>query len=90
MIMYATLILKTKVTSVKQVQRFHDLVENSLKNHSLRHPVDVIFERTCVHCGCTDSKGCRGGCSWMIRHKKTPTGVCSQCLEKEMKLVDSL
>jgi hypothetical protein len=36
-------------------------------------------ERTCVHCGCTDSHACPGGCSWVVLHKHTPTGVCSNC-----------
>jgi hypothetical protein len=36
-------------------------------------------DRTCVHCGCTDSRACPGGCAWAIKHKATPTGVCSNC-----------
>jgi len=47
-------------------------------------------ERVCVHCGCTDSHACRGGCSWAVLHKATPTGVCSQCVPKEIKIIDSL
>lgn len=40
-------------------------------------------ERTCIHCGCSDSRACKGGCSWIIKHKFTPTGVCSSCKEAE-------
>lgn len=47
-------------------------------------------ERACVHCGCTDSHACPGGCAWSIKHKATPTGVCSRCVPKEIKLVDRL
>jgi hypothetical protein len=36
-------------------------------------------ERTCVHCGCTDSRACPGGCEWALLHKATPTGVCTPC-----------
>jgi hypothetical protein len=36
-------------------------------------------DRTCVHCGCTDSRACPGGCSWVVKHKLTNTGVCSSC-----------
>lgn len=36
-------------------------------------------ERQCVQCGCTDSKACPGGCSWVEEHPATPTGVCSTC-----------
>lgn len=46
--------------------------------------------RVCVHCGCTDSRACMGGCTWMIKHQATNTGVCSQCVPKEIKLVDAL
>ncbi len=41
----------------------------------------TLGERTCVYCGCTDSKACAGGCCWVEKHKATPTGVCSQCTE---------
>lgn len=36
-------------------------------------------KRTCVHCGCTDDKACKGGCCWIVQHRATATGVCSQC-----------
>jgi hypothetical protein len=48
------------------------------------------FDRKCVHCGCTDGNACPGGCSWAIIHKGANTGVCSQCVPKETKLVDAL
>ncbi len=44
---------------------------------SLRPPQP---ERTCVHCGCTDSRACAGGCFWTEKHQATPTGVCSRCV----------
>ncbi len=37
-------------------------------------------EFTCVYCGCTDSRACAGGCSWIETHEHTPTGVCSNCI----------
>lgn len=43
-------------------------------------------ERMCVHCGCTDSRACPGGCHWVVEHAATPTGVCSRCVEKEKPL----
>jgi hypothetical protein len=39
-------------------------------------------ERICVYCGCTESKACAGGCSWLEMHPGTLTGICSRCLEK--------
>jgi hypothetical protein len=41
-------------------------------------------ERTCVHCGCTDSLACPGGCNWTAIHSATPTGVCSNCADKDL------
>jgi hypothetical protein len=52
--------------------------------------LDMDAERTCVHCGCTDSNACAGGCGWAIKHQATLTGVCSQCVPKEIKPVDAL
>ncbi len=48
------------------------------------------LERTCVHCGCTDSRACEGGCSWAVKHKHTPTGVCSRCVPRAVKEADRL
>jgi len=42
-------------------------------------------ERTCVYCGCTDSRACQEGCCWAIEHPKTATGVCSRCIEEEFR-----
>src|SRR5216683_5155447 len=45
-------------------------------------------DRMCVHCGCTDSHACPGGCSWVIEHKATMTGVCSNCLGEEQAILE--
>lgn len=45
-------------------------------DHALKHQ-----ERTCIHCGCTDSRACAGGCKWIVKHKATPTGVCTSCAD---------
>lgn len=45
--------------------------------------------RTCVHCGCTDSRACAGGCSWVAIHASTPTGVCSSCAGLKMQLMEA-
>lgn len=47
-------------------------------------------ERTCVWCGCTDTRACAGGCAWAITHSATPTGVCSRCLPLEVNALESL
>lgn len=39
-------------------------------------------ERMCIECGCTDFKACPGGCSWVVLHKATPTGICSNCWDR--------
>jgi hypothetical protein len=46
---------------------------------TLNSQLSTRGDRTCVHCGCTDSHACPGGCSWVEKHKATPTGVCSNC-----------
>lgn len=35
-------------------------------------------EQTCRICGCTDSKACEGGCSWVL------PGICSKCVTREV------
>ncbi|MCU0770858.1 MAG: hypothetical protein MUE94_03680 [Verrucomicrobia bacterium] len=44
--------------------------------------INPKHERRCVYCGCTDSKACVGGCSWVQIHEHTHTGVCSQCIPR--------
>lgn len=34
---------------------------------------------TCIDCGCTDDKPCKGGCSWRAVDRKTRRGLCSAC-----------
>lgn len=34
---------------------------------------------TCVQCGCTDTKACLVGCSWLAVNRGDGTGVCSSC-----------
>ncbi len=42
-------------------------------------------DRTCVYCGCTDSRACNGGCCWILKFPKTNTGICSQCDRRAIK-----
>ena len=39
----------------------------------------LVREATCIRCGCTDSKACEGGCSWLWVDRKIGRGLCSQC-----------
>lgn len=46
---------------------------------ALRYTVEP-GESYCHICGCTDTYGCAGGCSWVdLAHT-----VCSRCFRKEM------
>lgn len=47
---------------------------------SLRPKVAAAPERTCVYCGCTDSRACPGGCSWVVTWQYGHVGVCSACI----------
>ncbi|BBL69720.1 hypothetical protein [Methylogaea oryzae] len=37
------------------------------------------LERTCVACGCTDSRACPEGCHWVWLSTEKPVGICSVC-----------
>lgn len=37
---------------------------------------------TCIGCGCTDERACRGGCSWLRVDYSVGKGVCSRCPRK--------
>ena len=44
-----------------------------------------VTKRTCLICGCTDSKACEGGCDWLrlsIVGKSVP--ICSKCITDEV------
>jgi hypothetical protein len=47
-------------------------------------------DRTCVYCGCTESRACAGGCSWIVTHPWTNTGVCSSKLCASLLKADAL
>lgn len=36
-------------------------------------------ESTCIHCGCTDTHACDGGCYWARVDRVSGFGVCSAC-----------
>lgn len=40
---------------------------------------DERFGRFCIGCGCCDTVGCPGGCSWSAVHPSVHVGVCSEC-----------
>ena len=50
-----------------------------IKWHNIQRSTSKGPERTCVYCGCTDSRACLGGCTWVELHAHTSTGVCSNC-----------
>jgi hypothetical protein len=36
-------------------------------------------DATCTKCGCTDSRACLGGCSWLYVDRDEHAGLCSCC-----------
>jgi hypothetical protein len=38
-----------------------------------------MSDATCTKCGCTDSRACAGGCSWLYVDRDERTGLCSSC-----------
>ncbi len=43
-------------------------------------------DATCVVCGCTDSRACPGGCSWVKVDRERRLGICSNCTEDHHSL----
>lgn len=39
----------------------------------------TLEDCVCVGCGCTDSKACPNGCSWIVQSLALHIGVCSSC-----------
>jgi hypothetical protein len=39
----------------------------------------LVWEAVCRVCGCSDSRACQGGCTWMELDRKNRTGLCSRC-----------
>lgn len=39
----------------------------------------TLTEATCIGCGCTDSRSCPGGCSWVWVKRDEGRGWCSSC-----------
>ena len=61
----------TRHNSCKTGRRFADYCAR------LRPPQP---DRTCIYCGCTDSRACAGGCFWIVTFQFGNVGVCSNCL----------
>lgn len=38
-----------------------------------------MIDATCTKCGCTDSRACSSGCSWLYVDRDERTGLCSSC-----------
>jgi len=43
------------------------------------HAAQPEPEAQCVRCGCTDSRACPQGCSWLACDRAQRLGVCSSC-----------
>lgn len=55
-----------------------------------RRIVMELGQRHCVMCGCSDNHACAGGCSWVLCFSQTPTGVCSRCWGRFVKMIDTI
>jgi hypothetical protein len=42
----------------------------------------MVNDSKCIACGCTDSYGCDGGCSWLTVDRELQIGICSNCNSK--------
>lgn len=44
-----------------------------------RSPFQMSGDARCIGRGCTDSRACAGGCSWLKVDRDLRFGVCSAC-----------
>ena len=53
---------------------------------------ESLKERTCLICGCTDSKACKGGCSWLLPEvcSKCITETVPECIEALVAIIDEV
>ena len=51
-----------------------------------------LKEKTCRICGCTDSKACEGGCSWVLPEicSKCVTETVPECIEALVAIIEEL
>ncbi len=51
-----------------------------------------LKEQKCRICGCTDSKACEGGCSWVLPEicSKCVTETVPECIEALMAIIEEL
>lgn len=68
-----------------------DIQEDELSPEDSQAEADIygaqfeeLPEVTCIGCGCTDSRECEDGCTWIAMNTRNQTGVCT-CCEGEMK-----
>lgn len=48
-------------------------------------PALLDNEAVCICCGCSDGIACDGCCYWLIVNRRQRVGICSQC--KDSKLI---
>ncbi len=48
----------------------------------IRDANPLLAEATCLGCGCTDSRACVGGCSWIVVNRELRQGICSSCADQ--------
>jgi hypothetical protein len=47
-------------------------------------------ERTCILCGCVESRACPGGCAWQDLGDHGNWGVCTVCVDEKLCPVGEL
>jgi hypothetical protein len=50
-----------------------------MARRALNSSRDGFMEAKCVKCGCTDSRACEDGCTWVVVNRLLGQGVCSTC-----------
>lgn len=43
-----------------------------------------VIEPLCVHCGCSEHRGCPNGCWWITVNRQTGHAICSNCVFEQL------
>ncbi len=69
----------SRTESMKQLHGPSRALYRKFARRALNCSRDGFIEAKCVSCGCTDSRACDDGCSWIVVNRLLGQGICSSC-----------
>ncbi len=70
---------KSRTESLRELESQQRALYRKFARRALNCSRDGFLEAKCVRCGCTDSRACDGGCSWVVVNRLLGQGICSEC-----------